>query len=119
MGKDYFIGCDVGTGSARAGVFDKAGNMLSMQTKEIQMWRPAADFVEQSLDNMWQACCITIKKAVKEASINPEQIGGIGFDATCSLVVLDEQGRPVRVSPDEPDQQNVMVWMDHRSQMRT
>jgi FGGY-family pentulose kinase len=42
-------------------------------------------------------------------------IAGIGFDATCSLVVLDEHDRPVTVSPTGVDEQNVIVWMDHRA----
>jgi FGGY-family pentulose kinase len=42
-------------------------------------------------------------------------IRGIGFDATCSLVVVDAEGGPVSVSPDGACEQNVIVWMDHRA----
>jgi FGGY-family pentulose kinase len=42
-------------------------------------------------------------------------IRGIGFDATCSLAVLDGAGAPVSVSPDGEPEQNVIVWMDHRA----
>jgi FGGY-family pentulose kinase len=45
----------------------------------------------------------------------PEQIRGVGFDATCSLVVLGENGTPLPVgNPDYPDR-NIMLWMDHRA----
>src|SRR6185436_17596648 len=40
---------------------------------------------------------------------------GLGFDATCSLVLLDEHDRPVSVSQTGADAQNVIVWMDHRA----
>lgn len=40
---------------------------------------------------------------------------GIGFDATCSLVVLDAAGGPVSVSPDGEAEQDVVLWMDHRA----
>lgn len=115
MDNQYFIGCDVGTGSARAGVFDRQGKLLSMHTHAIEMWKPKPDFVEQSSEDIWQACCKSIKQAIDEADISPDQVQGIGFDATCSLVVLDENDRPVTVSPDESNEQNIIVWMDHRA----
>ncbi len=115
MGKSYYIGCDVGTGSARAGIFDETGRMLAMETHNIKMWKPKTDFVEQSSQDIWQACCISIKRAVQEAEISPDQVKGIGFDATCSLVVLGEDDKPVTISPSDEEEQNVIVWMDHRS----
>jgi len=42
-------------------------------------------------------------------------VRGLGFDATCSLVVLDAAGRPASISPDGAAEQDVMVWMDHRA----
>jgi hypothetical protein len=29
-------------------------------------------------------------------------------------VALDEKGKPVKVSPDGSDEQNIILWMDHR-----
>lgn len=110
-----FIGIDVGTGSARAGVFDEKGTLLGCATKAIKIWKPQADFVEQSSEDIWRACCDVVNSAVKEAGIKGDQVKGIGFDATCSLVVLDDQGEPVTVSPTGSDEQNVIVWMDHRA----
>jgi D-ribulokinase len=43
----YLIGIDVGTGSARAGVFDLAGRMLSTAKADITMWRDEGFVVEQ------------------------------------------------------------------------
>ena len=42
-------------------------------------------------------------------------IRSIGFDATCSLVVVDEQFQPVSVSVDGSDEQNIIMWLDHRA----
>ncbi|AKH87738.1 FGGY-family carbohydrate kinase [Edwardsiella tarda] len=111
----YFIGVDVGTGSARAGVFDLSGRMVGQATREIDLYRPQADFVEQSSDNIWQAVCNAVRDAVSQADINPIQIKGMGFDATCSLVVLDKEGKPLTVSPSGRSEQNIIVWMDHRA----
>ncbi|WP_145521960.1 FGGY-family carbohydrate kinase [Yersinia aldovae] len=111
----YFIGVDVGTGSARAGVFDLQGRMVGQASREITMFKPKADFVEQSSDNIWQAVCNAVRDAVNQADINPIQVKGLGFDATCSLVVLDKEGNPLTVSPSGRSEQNVIVWMDHRA----
>lgn len=111
----YFIGVDVGTGSARAGVFDMTGRMLGQASREITLYRPKADFVEQSSDEIWQSVCNAIKDVVSQADINPIQVKGIGFDATCSLVVLDKEGKPLTVSPTGRSEQNIIVWMDHRA----
>ncbi len=108
------IGVDVGTGSARAGVFDLAGRLLGTAKADITMWRNEASIVEQSSDQIWFAVCSAVRDAVKAAAIAPEAVSGIGFDATCSLVVLGEGGAPLPVSTDDP-QRNVIVWMDHRA----
>lgn len=43
-------------------------------------------------------------------NVQPNEIAGIGFDATCSLVVLDEDGAPISVSHDKNDERNVIMW---------
>lgn len=108
------IGVDVGTGSARAGVFDLAGRRLGMAVQPIRMWKPEADRAEQSSDDIWQAVCRAVRQAVA-ACAEPLQVIGLGFDATCSMVVVDAAGQPVTVSPDGGDARNVIVWMDHRA----
>ncbi|CAN7173217.1 FGGY-family carbohydrate kinase [Rhizobium sp. LjRoot254] len=116
---EHFLGIDVGTGSARAGVFDATGNMLASAKRDIQVWREAGDVVEQSSEDIWRAVCDCVKRAVAEAGVEPASIGGIGFDATCSLVVLGEGGKPLSVSPSGDADRNIIVWMDHRAMDQT
>lgn len=111
----YFIGVDVGSGSARAGVFDASGRKVGEAKRDTQMFKPRADYVEQSSDDIWQSVCMAVKDAVSQASIDPIQVKGIGFDATCSLVVLDKKGQPLTVSPTGRSEQNIIMWMDHRA----
>lgn len=110
-----FLGIDVGTGSARAGLFTADGCMRGSATHAIKMWKPQPDFVEQSSDDIWAACGRAVRGALKQAKATPDQVAGIGFDATCSLVCLDAKDQPVSVSPTGRDAQNVIVWMDHRA----
>lgn len=111
----FYLGVDVGTGSARAGLFAAHGKQIGAGTRAIELHRPQADFVEQSSEDIWQACAAAIRAALKAASLESAAISGIGFDATCSLVLLDEMDAPVTVSPSGLDRWNVMVWMDHRA----
>lgn len=111
----YFLGVDVGTGSARAGIFDVSGDLLGAGSRTIAMFRPQTDFAEQSSRDIWEAVCHSVREAVAKAGIDPAQVAGIGFDATCSLVAADAEGRPVTVSPDGDDDHDIIVWMDHRA----
>ncbi len=111
----YFIGVDVGSGSARAGVFDANGHKVGEAKRDTLMFKPQADFVEQSSEDIWQSVCLAVKDAVSQANIDPIQVKGIGFDATCSLVVLDPHGQPLTVSPTGRSEQNIIMWMDHRA----
>lgn len=110
-----FLGADVGTGSARAGVFDGDGRLLGSGVSDITIFREGADFVEQSSDQIWSAVCAATKAAIAAAKIDPHDVQGVGFDATCSLVVLGEDGTPLPVGPSGDPARNIIVWMDHRA----
>lgn len=112
---DCYVGIDVGTGSARAGIFDRRGRMLAAASRPIRMWKPAPDHVEQSSEDIWRACGQAVREALKKSGLPSAAIKGIGFDATCSLVALDEEDRAVSVSLTGRAEQNVIVWMDHRA----
>jgi FGGY-family pentulose kinase len=112
---NVFIGVDVGTGSARAGVFTATGQMLASASRDIQIWRPESDFVQQSSTDIWRRCCEVVKESLSQAGVEPSRVKGLGFDATCSLVVLGPEDEPVSASPDGDPEQNIIVWMDHRA----
>ncbi|WP_283193357.1 FGGY-family carbohydrate kinase [Rhizobium sp. AN80A] len=111
----YVIGVDVGTGSARAGVFDLGGRMLASAKRDITLYREAGSIVEQSSNEIWRAVCEAVRQSISDAGVTPEAIVGLGFDATCSLVVLGDQGKPLPVGPSEDPERNIIVWMDHRA----
>lgn len=111
----YFIGVDVGTGSARAGIFDDSGRLMGSAKRAIMVWHEAGSIVEQSSEQIWTAVCDSVKEALCGANIAAADIAGIGFDATCSLVVVDAEGAPLPVGPSGNPERNIMVWMDHRA----
>ena len=111
---DVVIGIDVGSGSARAGVFTLEGAMLGSASQAIRSWRPQPNFVQQSSTDIWEAVCRSVREARSGAGVvGPAR--GIGMDATCALGVLDASGAPVSVDPDGAAEQDVIVWMDHRA----
>lgn len=111
----HFVGIDVGTGSARAGVFTADGLMLASAKREIAIYFEDGDIVEQSSNDIWRAVCAAVRQAVQDSGIDSTSIRGIGVDATCSLVVVGEGGRPLAVGPSEDPERNIIVWMDHRA----
>src|SRR6266702_241523 len=110
-----FIGIDVGTSSARAGVFDEKGSLLATARHPITVWHEAGSVVEQSSSEIWAACAASVRAAMAEAAIAASAVKGIGFDATCSLVVLDAGANPLTVSTSGEARRNIIVWMDHRA----
>jgi len=115
MKKEYFVGIDVGTGSARAGIFSPDGKMHGYGAVPMKIWYPAPDFVEQSSENIWRSASRAVRKALKSGGLTKENVVGLSFDATCSLVALDENDNPLTVSPTGRNEHNVIVWMDHRA----
>ncbi len=111
----YFVGIDVGTGSARAGVFDESGEMLGSAKADISLWRETGDIAEQSSNEIWRSVCSCVRSAVAAANIPAKSVAGIGFDATCSLVVVGKNGAPIAIGHSGDEERNVIVWMDHRA----
>jgi D-ribulokinase len=112
---EAYIGVDVGTLSARAGVFDSVGRLLASARRPIAVWREPGDIVEQSSDDIWSAVTSAVREAIHVSGLPPEGVSGMGFDATCSLVALDRNARPLSVSPTDAPERDVIVWMDHRA----
>src|ERR1700716_1565942 len=109
--RQAFIGVDVGTSSARAGVFDEKGSLLSTARHPIRVWHEAGNVVEQSSSDVWAACVASVRPAMAEAPLPLPPLKGIGFAATCSLVVLAAVANPITVSTSGDEQRNVIVWM--------
>jgi ribulose kinase len=89
---------DVGTGSARAGIFDAMGRMLGRGEAAIDTHSAAALYAEQDSAQLWAAVGRALAAARAEAGAGPDAIAGLAFDATCSLVVRDGRGEPVPAS---------------------
>ncbi|XP_054732853.1 FGGY carbohydrate kinase domain-containing protein [Anastrepha obliqua] len=113
MTDTYFVGVDVGTGSARAALVNLKGTVLKQCVKPIKTWNPENDHYEQSSDDIWRSVCHCVKEVTSDA--DKAKIRAISFDATCSLVVLGANGEALTVSNTSSNEQNIILWMDHRA----
>ncbi|KAI9843499.1 MAG: hypothetical protein M1838_002600 [Thelocarpon superellum] len=113
---DHYIGIDVGTGSARACIIDKVGDIKGLATEAIGLWQPSHGFYEQSTKDIWHCICTAVQRALNQHSIDASTVRGICFDATCSLAVFAEDtDQPVSVTEPKFDtDRNVILWLDHR-----
>jgi FGGY-family pentulose kinase len=109
------VAVDVGTSSARSGVYDAAGRLLGRAQAPIALRREDAAFAVHASDDIWRAVGQAVRGAVAEADIAPGDVAAIGFDATCSLVVLDSDGRGLPVARDGGTAWDTIAWLDHRA----
>nr|CAD6407526.1 ribulokinase [Rhizobium sp. Q54] len=115
--RDHVVAVDIGTASARAGVFDRTGRLLARAKHAIVMQRPREDHAEHDSEDIWRATCHAVRTAMSEAGIGPERIAALGFDATCSLVVRNGDGGQLTVSTTGEDRFDTIVWLDHRAML--
>ncbi|CAD6968842.1 unnamed protein product [Tilletia controversa] len=116
----YYIGVDVGTGSARAALVNTSGDILAESTYATTTYRVDTDanIFEQSTTNIWDSISSAVKDVLRDAKVKPDHVKGLGFDATCSLAVTDSKGEPLTVTPGsnfDHGTRNIILWADHRA----
>jgi len=63
--ESVFVGVDVGTGTVRAALVTRNGEVLHTSSKDTKTWSPKIGYFEQSTDGIWRAVCSVVKvKAV-------------------------------------------------------
>jgi len=89
--------------------------MLASAKRDITLFHETGSIVEQSSTEIWAAVCAAVREIVATSGVDPASVAGLGFDATCSLVVLGKGGGPLPVGPSEDPNRDIIVWMDHRA----
>jgi FGGY-family pentulose kinase len=109
MGADnrYVLGIDLGTESARAGIFDLEGRAVATAATTYALSHPRPGWAEQDPDEWWSALVASVREAMQEAGADGDRIAGLSVDATtCTVVALDDSGRHLRPA---------IMWMDVRA----
>lgn len=103
----YLMGIDIGTTSARAIIIDEEGKLLGAGVYEYPLYHPQPLWAEQDPQDWWEGTKKSIGKALKEADVKPQEIGGIGLSGQMhGLVLLDENYEVLRRS---------ILWCDQRT----
>ncbi|KAG9048254.1 hypothetical protein FS837_000390 [Tulasnella sp. UAMH 9824] len=119
---NYYIGVDVGTGSARAAILTPKGEIVASATHDTKTWRSHrnSSIFEQSTTDIWGKIAACVKEVLDQSNVPPHQVMGVGFTATCSLAVVDMDGKSISVSEDEElggnGERNIVLWADHRAE---
>lgn len=105
------LAVDVGTLSARAGLFDLTGRLLATAACEFPLLRPAEHQAVYRMDDIWQAVEEAIRRCLTSAGADAaRRVAGLAFDATSSLALSYEGSPPLAGDAD------VFCWMDHRGE---
>lgn len=104
------LAIDVGTLSARAGLFDTSGRLVAARSHPFELLRPAENHAVYRMDDIWAAVCHATRAAIAEAPGAAAAIAGVAIDATSSTYFRADGARPLEGDAD------VVCWMDHRGE---
>ena len=101
---DFVLGIDGGTECVKSGIYDLKGNTIGISSSYYKTYHLHPGWADQKIEE-WDECLIkSIKEVIKISGIDPKDIIGVGYDATCCTVVfMDENNQPVR---------DAIIWMD-------
>ncbi|AEK72675.1 glycerol kinase [Thermococcus sp. 4557] len=103
----FILSLDEGTTSARAIIFDRESNVLSVGQYEFPQHYPKPGWVEHNPEEIWDAQFRAIKTALERAKIEPSQIAAIGVtNQRETTIVWDRSGKPLH---------NAIVWQCRRT----
>ena len=104
--KEYVIGSDIGTTSARVIIFDKSGSIISEGRSGYEIIRPYPGWAEQKAEKWYDAFVTSCKEAVIKSGINKKHIKACG--------ITHQRGSFVPVNKNLDTLRNAILWNDMR-----
>ena len=95
--KKYILALDEGTTSARAILFDKNSNIVSMAQHEFPQYYPHGGWVEQEPMEIYANQYAALTECIAKSDIDPEEIAAVGITNQRETVVAWNKitGKPV------------------------
>ena len=70
----YYLGLDNGGTSTKAAIFDETGKEVAVAGMDTAMLVPKAGFTERDMNEMWDANCEVIRRALEKAGVTGDKI---------------------------------------------
>lgn len=103
----YLLGIDLGTSSCKALLMDPSGRKISTGTAGYSIETPRPSWAEQDPAAWWSAVQCSVRCALKEGGVAPQDVAAIGLSGQMhGIVLLDERLRVLRPA---------IIWADGRS----
>jgi glycerol kinase len=104
----YVLALDEGTTSARAIVFDHAGEIRAVAQREFDQIFPQSGWVEHDAEKIWDAQLAVALEALATANLTAADVAAIGItnQRETTLVWDRATGKPIH---------NAIVWQDRRT----
>jgi L-xylulokinase len=113
----YYLGLDNGGTTTKAAVFDERGREAASAGTQTAMITPKPGFTERDMEEMWQANCLVIRRALEKSPCRPKDIAAV---AVCGhgkgLYLWGKDGKPVRhgiISTDNRAWRHVKRWKEN------
>ncbi|WP_025025702.1 gluconokinase [Caldalkalibacillus mannanilyticus] len=105
--KQYVIGLDIGTTSAKAVLFTLGGKVVAEAEKPYDISRPQPLWAEQDPLSVEAGCLEVLKQVMEMGQVRPEALCSVGISSAMhSLICVNEEGAPLSPS---------IIWADGRS----
>ena len=106
--RDYVMALDQGTTSSRCIIFDKKGNIISMEQKEFEQIYPKPGWIEHNPMEIWSSQLGVAMEALLKAGLSYRDIDSIGITNQRETTILwnSETGIPIY---------NAIVWQCRRT----
>lgn len=102
--KHQAIGVDIGTTGVKAALIEVDGRLLADATIEHDLHSPRAGWAEEDPRDWIDGAIAALRKLAQSPELDPHGIAAIGVSGMVpAMVLLDEQGRPVRPSIQQND----------------
>jgi xylulokinase len=109
--KEYLLGIDIGTESARAALVDLTGRTIVSASEGYHLSVPKPGWAEQDPQTWWEATIKNIRSVIEQSGINPDQIVAVGSAGQMHAPVpIDSNGSLIS--------NEVLLWCDKRSELQ-
>ena len=104
---DFFLVFDIGTSGVKAGIVSADGKVVATASREYPSLYPGPQWVEQSVDVIWQEQCKAARELMAKSDVTAGEIAAISI--SCQRATF------VPVDKDECPLTNFIGWQDKRS----